>query len=185
MGSIITWNLEIKRCQCHTTSNGKARLWTQTIYLWNLVLKSFYYNVYSHLPVCNNGNKGESCHFSTAIEYIMATNRRKRLKTGIFLGKKKGSFPWFLQWSAWYVFSHSSELVSEHTCVPVSADFERETICLHLINNTKRGEWRALVFQEEFLQSRGQELLSQIIADLWSTGIWPKTHSDHGRTPNH
>lgn len=61
-------------------------------------------------------------------------------------------------------FSHSSELVSEHTHVPVSADFERETI--HLINNTKRGEWRALAFQEEFLQSRGQELLSQIIADL-------------------
>ena len=51
-------------------------------------------------------------------------------------------------------FSHSSELVSEHTHVPVSADFERET--KHLINNTKKGEWRALAFQEEFLQSRGQ-----------------------------
>lgn len=41
--------------------------------------------------MCNNGNKGESCHFSTAIEYIMATNRRKRLKTGVFLGKKKAA----------------------------------------------------------------------------------------------
>lgn len=134
--------------------------------LKSTVLKSFCYNVCSHLPTCNNGDNGESCHFSTAVsvEYIVATNQRKRLKPGIFLEKKKKQLPMIFTMVS--LSSQSSELVCEHTCVPLSADSERETISLHLKNDTKRGEWGVANLSGRILQGTGQELLSQIIADL-------------------
>lgn len=142
--------------------------------LKSTVLRSFCYNVCSHLSECNNGDNGESCHFSTAVsvEYIVATNQRKRLKPGIFL-EKESSFPWFFTMVSLICFLLQKWAgVWTHMSACLCRLWKRDN--MSTLKRYQEGWVEGSSLSGRILQGRGQELLSQIIADLWSTGVWPR-----------